>query len=254
MDIACQHHLSYSHLAGGRMATLSELVETLAEVEGIDPAAVAVIARSVREAGLITTGGRGLSAARMTYSDAANLMIAVNAAPTAREAPQTVHSYRNLQAWDRPLAYKGQIPKRPTFLGRLGDALEQLVQCAAIGKLPEIFLKTSLDKLLVEEFSKANVEVELTFQKPIPFVSLSVSVVPRARTGAVEPRTVIAAASTGPRAGFSFELSKASRSHLNSLGDRREWTSIGYPTIREIGGLFRANATQSTTGAVTSQD
>src|ERR1700704_3688635 len=113
MAIACQRHLTYSHLGGGRMTTLSELVNTIAKVEGIDPATVTLIARSVREAGFITTGGRGPSAARMTYRDAANLIIAVNASPTAREAPHTVQVYRALESWSRSFTYAGQKAERP---------------------------------------------------------------------------------------------------------------------------------------------
>jgi hypothetical protein len=54
-------------------------------------------ARSVREAGLITSRGRGPSAAEMNEADAANLLIAVNAAETARAAPDTVRRFRALR-------------------------------------------------------------------------------------------------------------------------------------------------------------
>src|SRR4051794_11597802 len=118
MAIACQHHLRYSQMAGGSlMATLSELVEILARVEGIEPATVGLVARNLREAGLITTRGRGLSAANMSFRDAANLLIAVNATVSAREAPETLRNYRRLEiGWD------GQE------IAQLGDAIEQIIQ------------------------------------------------------------------------------------------------------------------------------
>jgi hypothetical protein len=66
------------------------LVKTVARLEGIDPATVALVARTVREAGLIATGGRGASAAKMDVKDATNLLIGVNASDMARDAPLLV--------------------------------------------------------------------------------------------------------------------------------------------------------------------
>ena len=76
------------------MTTLSQLVDVVAAVEGLDGDRVAAVARAVREAGLIATYGRGTSAAKMGLADAANLLIAVNAAETARGAPEIVRRYR----------------------------------------------------------------------------------------------------------------------------------------------------------------
>lgn len=70
--------------ADGLMATLENLVATIAEVQGIGAERVRAIARAVREAGLIAKHGRGTSAAEMSETDAANLLIAVNVADTAR--------------------------------------------------------------------------------------------------------------------------------------------------------------------------
>jgi hypothetical protein len=76
------------------MATLSQLVDIVADVEGLDRERVGAIARAVREAELIAIHGRGTSAAHMGLPDAANLLIAVNAAETARSAPEIVRRYR----------------------------------------------------------------------------------------------------------------------------------------------------------------
>jgi hypothetical protein len=76
------------------MATLSQLVGIIATVEGLDRERVGAIARAVREAELIATHGRGTSAAHMGEAYAANLLIAVNAAETARIAPEIVRRYR----------------------------------------------------------------------------------------------------------------------------------------------------------------
>ena len=71
----------------GLVATLEKLVAAIADVEGIDAERVRAIARAMREADLIATRGRGKSAAPMSERDAANLLIAVNVADTARTAP-----------------------------------------------------------------------------------------------------------------------------------------------------------------------
>jgi hypothetical protein len=217
------------------MATLSELVDTIARVEGIDSATVTLIARSVREAGLITTGGRGLSAAQMTYRDAANLVIAVNASPTAREAEETVHTYRALEGRSLEFAFKGS--KKPK-LGNFGDALETLIAAAAIGKLPDVYLGIPLDKLILEEFASSHIKIELTFHKPLPFVSLAFAT-PRLK----EPFDLSRITSfrhIGPSRTFDFELPKKVRLWASrNFGDKQERTSIGYPTIREVGELFR---------------
>ncbi|WP_156453634.1 hypothetical protein [Methylobacterium sp. CCH5-D2] len=85
------------------MALLSEMVQAVAGVEGIEPVSVGIFARHAREAGLITQGGRGRSAAKMSFKDAANLLIAVNGCALAKEVASGVTIYRNL----RPMASEG---------------------------------------------------------------------------------------------------------------------------------------------------
>jgi hypothetical protein len=91
------------------MATLGALVEIIATVEGISSERVAAIARAVREAELIASYGRGPSAAQMSATDAANLLIAVNAAETARNAPDTVRRFRELRTDKKPQQQFGQV-------------------------------------------------------------------------------------------------------------------------------------------------
>jgi hypothetical protein len=112
------------------MATLSQLVDVVAAVEGLDRERVGAIARAVREAGLITTHGRGTSAAHMDPADAANLLIAVNAAETARSAPEIVRRYRASQTNNKKqlefgATFEGLIAAAET-LRRLADHLLDL--------------------------------------------------------------------------------------------------------------------------------
>lgn len=72
------------------MARLSELVDAVAEVTGVALNNVNLHARLAREAGYIQQGGRGLSAPNMTARDAAMLLGAIMASPTAKETAITL--------------------------------------------------------------------------------------------------------------------------------------------------------------------
>jgi len=128
------------------MATLSQLVEAIAEVEGMDSATVALIARTVREAGLITTGGRGPSAGKMTVADAANLLIAVNTSASAREAPDRVRKYRQLEM---------RSAEESKLLSTFGDAIEQLILACNSRTLPKVFLSMAMPRLLSQKAIKS---------------------------------------------------------------------------------------------------
>ncbi|HEV2697792.1 MAG TPA: hypothetical protein VGU90_07355, partial [Terriglobales bacterium] len=79
------------------MATLSDLVTALASVTGLPESTVFAYGRFARQAGLISQKGRGRSAASMTLTDAANLLIAVAATGVTREAGTAVETFRSLK-------------------------------------------------------------------------------------------------------------------------------------------------------------
>src|SRR5262245_1968147 len=116
------------------MATLSDLVEVLAAVEGLDRSSVALNARLVREAGFIKTGGRGGSAAKMSVTDAANLIIAVNASKAVADSAKTVATYGALRMLGHDRA------RSPS----LREVLVMLIEAAGGRKLPAELLD-SLD-------------------------------------------------------------------------------------------------------------
>ena len=90
-------YLSVAHISRTkRMGTLSGLVKAIAVVQGLDENQVLWIARYLREAGLITQGGRGRGGARMTVSDAANLLIGVNAPGAPKDSAALVQAFRDL--------------------------------------------------------------------------------------------------------------------------------------------------------------
>ncbi|MHC2020368.1 hypothetical protein [Methylobacterium sp. CM6247] len=80
------------------MALLSGLVRIVATIEGLEEVSVGIFARHAREAGYISQGGRGRSAAKMSFRDAANLLIAVNGCGLAKEVSEKLPLYRKLPA------------------------------------------------------------------------------------------------------------------------------------------------------------
>jgi hypothetical protein len=114
------------------MAKLSDLVQVVANVTGEAPASVAVIARSLREAGLIATGGRGRSAARMTSHDLASLLLAVSSLGDNTKAGDTVTAVSQLSLESRAQNPAG-LNLTDEHRQALGVTAEQsLLECLAI--------------------------------------------------------------------------------------------------------------------------
>lgn len=76
------------------MAKLPRLIETVANNSGIPQPTVSLTARHVREAGMISSGGRGPGGAEMTPTDATNLLIGTVAAMQVKDAPEVVKQFR----------------------------------------------------------------------------------------------------------------------------------------------------------------
>jgi hypothetical protein len=92
--------LGFAKCQGNRwcaMATLSDLVTAIAGVTGLPESTVFAYGRFARQAGVISQKGRGRSAASMTLTDAANLLIAVAATGVTREAGTAVEAFRSLR-------------------------------------------------------------------------------------------------------------------------------------------------------------
>jgi hypothetical protein len=229
-------HLCFPQMGLGsrRMATLSELVDTIAAVEDIDPATVALMARYIREAGLISTGGRGPSAATMSLRDAANLLIGVNATTTAVEAARTVSAYRELEAHAIRRA-----PDEPRMkYGTLGEAIEQLIHAIIVGELPEIFLHQEVPYALQYSFREGYVDIALKFRKSDGSASARI-----ARTFPVEPSLAEEWLATGVGESIFFAFYPprqrgSPRKRKNRIADRIEETTIGYRTLSAVGKLL----------------
>src|SRR3954466_13155275 len=80
------------------MASSTELSDRVAEALGVPGPSVALTMRMIREAGLITQGGRGRSAARMTPADAASLIISVTGSSRVRDSVASLQAFAGLEA------------------------------------------------------------------------------------------------------------------------------------------------------------
>ncbi|MFL5239322.1 MAG: hypothetical protein ACJ8EL_17345 [Rhizomicrobium sp.] len=194
------------------MATLSQLVAAIATVEGIDAERVAAIGRAAREEGLIRTSGRGTSAAQMSESDAANLLIATNAADTARTAPAVIAQYRALQA-------------RRKRTSEFGSELEELLSAAKRERLADYVTKmvallgTRGHVLGRKPFANEAYRFSIEFEKPIPSVLLGIWV-QHGRSDYID----------------FFDR----RQPANEVsGDRRERTRITHRTILAVANVLR---------------
>jgi hypothetical protein len=240
------------------MATLTELVDTIAAVEGLERSTVSLVARYVREAGLISTHGRGTSAARMNVTDAANLLIGVNATTTGKDAAKTVSAYRELESYE--FREKGD-PRPVQKYGTLGEAIEQLVHATGVGELPEVFLNREVPNDLQEAFP--DVHIDMKFRRPI--LSASLKITPGLNEELLEteipPDTLgwdedvlmaeqagMMEEETGMPESLFFEFyppklrgPPRKKKAKTIAGDRLEEITIGYRTLSAVGKLFRPN-------------
>jgi hypothetical protein len=114
------------------MASSTQLSECVAEQLGLPEVTVALHMRNIREAGLITQGGRGRSSARMTAVDAAHLLISAVGSLHPKDSVEIVERYAGLgktrhSNWEIGLVPKfDQLPKQHTF----AEALTALIQSA----------------------------------------------------------------------------------------------------------------------------
>jgi hypothetical protein len=220
------------------MATLTELIDTIAAVEGLERSTVNLIARYVREAGLITTGGRGTSAATMSLTDAANLLIGVNATTTAADAPKTVSAYRELVSYE-PMTKAD--PRPPNKYGTLGEAIEQLVHATSVGELPEVFLHQEVPFDLQEAFPRGDVYINIKFRKSN--LSAAVKIAPILAPDALTPELSEEWFETGILRGIFFgfyppKLRGPPKKKKTIGGDRIEEITIGYRTLSAVGKLL----------------
>lgn len=121
------------------MSTLPVLVKALAEVDGRDRATIEYFGRTIREAGYIATGKRGMGAPKMTIREAGNLILALNGSDGPKEAPIAIDRFRSLRqflqgdsrAFEDYLDKSRAVPlpiKDAMEAYTFGDALDSLIE------------------------------------------------------------------------------------------------------------------------------
>jgi hypothetical protein len=183
-SLLLHQHLKRAYLSWqqmGIMATLSDLVTAISAVTGLPEATVFAYGRFARQAGLITQKGRGRSAASMSRTDAANLLIAVAATGVTRDAGRAIRIYRSLSGgtiydrsgeytrgfakWLEPLGVKrSDVGYR--LKGDFGRFMEFLIGSTLNGDLAAVF-RPEFER----EFG-ADIRLDIRFSRHVPAVEL----------------------------------------------------------------------------------
>jgi hypothetical protein len=162
------------------MAHMAEILEELARLTGRHPEALAHIMRTLRTAGHVQTGRRGVTS-QVEAKTAANLLIACLSGVQPADTPRAVEVFTGL----RPLRKGGfgqgfsvlnYIAKADT----LGQALEELLLLGTRLKVEvAVMLAQLFDKIPIEQaFDLRFFEIELLLQRqPAPYVKLTLECV-----------------------------------------------------------------------------
>lgn len=138
------------------MAKLAQLIEAVSSHSGVPLPTVSLTARHVREAGLISSGGRGPGGAEMTPTDATNLLIGTVAAMQVKDAPEVVRLFRSA---------------RPIKNDWGEDHSEARLPIANFATLPfgemldELFRQLAADGDICENDTDEPIELGLEFQR-----------------------------------------------------------------------------------------
>lgn len=99
-------------------------INLVAEAYGIEAKTVRVYARALKEAGLFTSGARGVNAPHITPLDSARITIAILTTPSPVSGPDAVRRYENYTP--TPLGDEQEDDLEKVFGSSLLQALERL--------------------------------------------------------------------------------------------------------------------------------
>jgi hypothetical protein len=102
---------------------------------------------------------RGASAAVMDATDAANLLIAVNASNKATDALTALRTFSRLR-----VEHHEEIDRNLTF----GNALKALLEAAVNRSFPEHYMACPSPPKIIQSFGEGEVQAEIGFYKPGP--------------------------------------------------------------------------------------
>lgn len=125
------------------MASLGLLVTDLAQALGLSEPTVSTYAKTLREAGLIRTSGRGTSAARMEFDDGVNLLTAILSSPTIAESPD-----RTRHALELPFVGSMIVPFKQRKVGEDATAYAEN-DASPLNANPPYVFEDAISALLV---------------------------------------------------------------------------------------------------------
>ncbi len=122
------------------MATTGVLAELLAEKLNMKTGTVNFYGQALRDAGLLTKGGRGLSAAQMTIVDAVHWLVALVCSPTADAVAGTVYAICDLKLRDADIEQARRHDRSLQFLhaDSVGALLVSLFEDQKAGRLEPV--------------------------------------------------------------------------------------------------------------------
>lgn len=222
----------------------------MASVLAVPQTTVDQIDRVLAEAGLRRMGGRGNSAARMSFDDAANELIAVAAAPVSgafvKDAAKNCLNYASLRV--------SKQDARPWFDGKypvpqiaalpadhtVGDVLRAILEASASGDLQAAVTKYYGEDTNTRIASIAPRTVEFMFIGPFPQVRVKLGRPGNGEDyGAVEEKIYIEEYDGGTDLGQLTAWNAQMTNKYGEHGDLEQIRIFTVRTILSIGKLFK---------------
>jgi hypothetical protein len=173
----------------------------------------------------------------MNFSDAAHLLIGVNATSAMQDAAKIVSVYRELEAYKIISILDRDMDEK---YGTLCEAIEQLLAALAACELPEIFLNADVADQLRTAFSQGEFYVALRFSRPDPSALLEITTLPK--EAATSEEATEALLKTFGDVGLSFSFRGPRRrgrsKRPGNKADRTEETMITHRTLGAVAKLL----------------
>jgi len=146
------------------VATPGELVKTVSTALDLPEVTVSIYYRNLREAGLVTKGGRGPSAPSLTYLDASRLVISLMGTDTAIHAAREAKRYGRL-----PLTHLDKPAGDDVYPGFSSELFSRLNFESAVEYVLEIASVEHEEELITDEMyplvisAKSDLSAEIRF-------------------------------------------------------------------------------------------